>query len=221
MTQENQYTEVNKIINKYCSEPKRRNDLFFIQIGAHDGITGDPIHDYIIKYEWKGILVEPVHYLFRKLQSTYDGFNGLFFENVAISEQSGKKTFYRINANNVPKMPHWYDQLGSFKKDVVEKHRNVIPNFDELLISEEINCITIVDLFRKYNVTKIDYLQIDTEGYDAEIIKQLPFEILKPAMILYEHKHLETDDKKNTTDLLNRNGYKLILTDSCTFAYLA
>jgi hypothetical protein len=34
-------------------------DFFFIQIGANNGMTGDPIRKYILKYHWRGILVEP------------------------------------------------------------------------------------------------------------------------------------------------------------------
>ena len=62
-------SKINKIIiNRYKQVP---NDFFFIQVGSSDGITNDPIHDYIVKYKWKGILVEPVEYLFNRLLRTY------------------------------------------------------------------------------------------------------------------------------------------------------
>ncbi len=220
MSQNNQYTEINKIINEYCSNPDKVDNIFFIQVGAHDGITGDPINNYVYKYGWRGILVEPVPYLFKKLQNTYDGVEGLFFENIAISDHDGYALFYRIEENNDSNMPHWYDQLGSFRKEVVEKHRNSIPNFEKHLLAEKVPCMTFHSLLSKYNINDIDYFQIDTEGYDFEVIKQIPFTSIKPAMMLYEHKHLSPSDKQDCESLLIKQGYKLILTDSCAFAYL-
>ena len=32
---------------------------YFVQIGAHDGIMHDPLHKFLSKNEWSGILVEP------------------------------------------------------------------------------------------------------------------------------------------------------------------
>jgi hypothetical protein len=34
-------------------------ELTFIQIGAYDGVTKDPLRDYIDAYGWRGILLEP------------------------------------------------------------------------------------------------------------------------------------------------------------------
>jgi hypothetical protein len=34
-------------------------DLNFIQVGAFDGITKDPLHKYIQPCGWRGVLVEP------------------------------------------------------------------------------------------------------------------------------------------------------------------
>src|SRR4051812_3493548 len=47
--------------------------VFFIQIGAFDGRTGDQIHDYVVRYGWPGILVEPQPVVFEELCRTYAG----------------------------------------------------------------------------------------------------------------------------------------------------
>ena len=41
----------------------------------------------------------------------------------------------------------------------------------QLIIPERVPCISLKGLLAKYCITQIDLLQIDTEGYDAEIIK--------------------------------------------------
>ena len=46
----------------------RGGSFFFIQVGANDGITVDPIHKYIIEYHWNGILIEPQPGVFDQLK---------------------------------------------------------------------------------------------------------------------------------------------------------
>ncbi len=43
---------------------------------------------------------------------------------------------------------------------------------------------------RKYKIKRIDLLQIDTERYDYDIIKQIDFSLIKPRMICYETHNL-------------------------------
>jgi len=48
-------------------------DLAFIQIGAFDGMTADPLRKYIEKYGWRGVLVEPQARAANKLRELYAG----------------------------------------------------------------------------------------------------------------------------------------------------
>jgi len=211
MQQNNFYEIIKKNTNK--------DNFFFIQIGSNDGKSGDPLHKYIIKYGWQGILVEPVHYLYKKLLKTYSNQNNLIFKNVAIGDNEGYKEFYRIEENDEPNNPGWYDRLGSFNKDVVLKHKKYIPNFDKHFIKEKIKCITFDNLIKENNVKKIDLLHIDTEGYDFEIIKLIDFNKIKPSMILYEHKHLSENDKTDCMEYLKNKGYSLIIQGVDTFTF--
>jgi hypothetical protein len=46
--------------------------------------------------------------------------------------------------------------------------------------------ITFSTLCKLYNITHIDYLQIDTEGYDSEIICNIDFNLISIKIIRYE-----------------------------------
>lgn len=50
---------------------KATKDFFFIQIGAHDGIMDDPIHEWIERFGWRGIFVEPQSAPFNRLKTGY------------------------------------------------------------------------------------------------------------------------------------------------------
>jgi FkbM family methyltransferase len=208
---------INMIVEKYASKTP---NFFFIQIGSNDGVTKDPLFGYIAKFGWKGILVEPVKYLFDKLKETYDFRDGLYFENVAIDVEDGVKALYRIKKSDTEGDPAYYEQIGSLKRSVVEKHRGEIPNFEERIMTENVRCISLQSLLSKYQVINIDLMHIDTEGNDYEIIRSIPFDVLRPKMILYEHVHLSADDQYACQNLLQSNGYRLLKTTYDTFAYL-
>jgi FkbM family methyltransferase len=169
----------------------------------------DPICNYVKKNRWQGVLVEPVPYLFEKLKDNYMGFHDrLFFENSAIASESGKLKFYRLQRSNLPDLPEWYDQLGSFKKEVILKHRKIVPFFDDLLMEDTVNAITFKELLDKYSIKKLSLVHIDTEGYDFEIIKMIPFSDLGIDLIMFEHKHLSYPDYKQALRLLQGYGYE-------------
>lgn len=202
-----------KIIKEYA---KKEKNFFFIQIGANDGIKADPIYLYTKMYGWKGILVEPVKYIFKNLKENYE--DGLIFENVAIANKNGFKKFYRLKKIN-DDVPLWCDEIGSFIKKNVIKYEDKIKNLRKYLIIEDIRCLTLKSLLNKHKVKKIDLLMIDTEGYDYNILKQIPFGKIKPKIIIYEDRHFNDVIKKKCQKLLIKNGYTIIRGVDC-LAYI-
>jgi hypothetical protein len=74
-----------------------QDNISFLQIVSNDGISSDPLNKFINKYNWKGILVEPIPFLFEKLKRNYVHKNkNLIFYNIAISaEAEGQKDFFQ------------------------------------------------------------------------------------------------------------------------------
>lgn len=193
------------VLEKYAHQT---DAITFVQIGSNNGINGDPLYKYIISKKWKGILVEPVHYLFNELVKNYQPYaENLIFENSAVSDKNGKLKFYRLKKSDNPDLPDWYEQLGSFRKDVVLKHRNAIPGFDDLLLEDEVNALTFQALLDKHDFSKVKVVHIDTEGYDFEVLKLIPFGNTNIELVMFEHKHLKYADYKAAIELLNRHGY--------------
>jgi FkbM family methyltransferase len=195
------------ILKAYAEHKKNVN---FIQIGSNNGIDNDPIHKYIIQYEWTGLLVEPVPHLFEELKKNYDSIKERFaFENSAIAAQSGKLKFYRLKKSEVKGLPIWYEQIGSFNKAVIEKHKNRIPHFDELLMEDTVHAITFKELLQKHNIQTVNFIHMDTEGYDYEILKLIPFSDLKVELLMFEHIHLSDAGFKAALALLKDNDFTI------------
>lgn len=72
----------------------------------------------------------------------------------------------------------------------------------------EISTLSINDLLEKYlpEGQKIDFLDIDVEGFDEKLISSLDYSRFKPFYILTEN--FEIDSPSN--NILKRNGYKMV-----------
>src|SRR6185369_11776812 len=50
-----------------------RSGATFVQIGACDGLSEDPVHDFIRKGVFQALLVEPIPENFARLRESYEG----------------------------------------------------------------------------------------------------------------------------------------------------
>lgn len=166
-----------------------RGEVFFVQIGAHDGLTGDHIHPVALSHGWRGLAVEPVPPLYRRLEMNYRG-TGVRAVNAAVGESDGRLTFYSLRPDADPALPDWYDQIGSFRRDVVLSHADAIPDIAERIEPIEVECLTLSTLLARYRVERIDVLLIDTEGYDLVVLREVDFARYGPRLVIYERKHL-------------------------------
>ncbi|MGH8476788.1 MAG: FkbM family methyltransferase, partial [Methylococcales bacterium] len=167
---------------------EKRNELFFVQIGANDGIIYDPIYPFVQQSKWRGVLVEPVRIYFDRLKENYRGDDRFSFENIAISDRKEIRDFYRVQ-ENIAFLPEWVHGLGTFDPEVLMTHKWAIPDLERYVVKEKIECISFRDLIEKYQIGKIDLLLVDTEGYDYEILQQIDFERMAPGILLYEHQY--------------------------------
>jgi FkbM family methyltransferase len=183
-----------------------QKDVFFIQVGAHDGRSNDSVYPFAREIGWSGILIEPVPYLFDRLVDNYRGAGGIAFENAALAEHDGRKCFYRLR-ETADELPFWYDKIGSLNLETILRHRPLIPNIDDYLLQEEVKCITFDTLVESHNVAKIDLIFIDTEGYDFNILKMIDLSRFRPKLIIYEQELLSPADKAAAHCLLRSYGY--------------
>jgi hypothetical protein len=62
-------------------------------------------------------------------------------------------------------------------------------------------------LFEKYNLKEVDYISIDTEGNEFEILKDFNFNKFKVKIFTVEH-NFDSIKRKKIRSLLKANGYK-------------
>lgn len=195
----------------------RPEDFFFIQVGAFDGMSNDPLRDFILRYGWRGVLVEPQREAFYKLERGYAGRPGLVLQNVAVAAASGPRPFYRIRGG--AGLPDWAPQVASFRLETVLKHRDVIPDLADRIETEMVDCLTFEDLLAPLRPERIDLLQVDAEGYDFEILKLFHGAGLRARIVGFEHKHLSRAERDACVEHLLSLGYRVALDGPDAVAY--
>ena len=184
--------------------------VFFMQIGANDGSKGDYLETYVQARGWRGLLLEPIPYVFANLQSRHGGNPRLTLVNAAIGDHVGTAQLYYLPKDEESDLPFWYDAIASFRKEVILTHAPWIPDIESRVASIEVPTMTFASLCETHSIDSVDLIQIDTEGYDYEIIRQIDFDRIAPVLILFEHYHLGPDEREACRAYLQGHGYSLI-----------
>jgi FkbM family methyltransferase len=186
-------------------------EAFFVEIGANDGRKEDQLRPFILACPWRGIMVEPVPFVFERLKSNYSGLDRIAVENAAIADDDGRRRLYHlapIEGKELDRVPDWYDAIGSFSRENVLRHADHIPDLELRVVCTEVPCLSFESLCRKHGVARVDLLLTDTEGYDREIIHAIDFSVHRPRLVIYEHKHLDLDERAECRELLHGIGYE-------------
>lgn len=116
-----------------------------------------------------------------------------------------------IQKNNLPDWLKGCNCVGNYH------YQHVAMGIESLVVEEEISCIPIGYLFESNHVEAVDYLKMDTEGSDAEIIMHLSAYLANkpvtvyPKVINFESNQLTTSIKiEQAVQSLQKIGYALV-----------
>jgi FkbM family methyltransferase len=178
----------------------------FCVIGANDGVTNDPVYPLAKRFRWRGLLVEPVPTYFRELQRAYKGLP-VILEQVAVHRTERTMTLHYLD-HGMMKLPAWARGVGSFDRSKIES-LNEIPGREQALTQIEVPCSRLEELLQRSGLERVDVMVIDTEGYDAEVLRQVQFDAWQVKIVIFEHKLLSNADLTGCTTLLQQNGFRL------------
>ncbi len=187
---------------------------YFIQIGSNDGVQLDPLRTQLRSSQWRGVMIEPVPHIFRKLcENCREYASRVTFMNVAIASKDSTLPFYYLrpaSSEERNQLPEFYDMLGSFNKEVVLSHAPYIPRIEERIICANVDALSFDSLCKHLGVSQIDLVHIDAEGYDFEILKNIDLSTYRPIVLIYEHHHLNAYDRAACEHRLKGYGYDII-----------
>lgn len=164
------------------SKSQSRQDLFalaesgfkaggyFVEFGATDGVTLSNTWLMEKEFGWTGILAEPGRRWHDQLKKN----RNCAIETDCVWRDSGLSLAFNEAAEGE------FSAIDSFGS----KH----PNSKKHANHYKVNTISLEDLLRKYNAPpKIDYLSMDTEGSEYEILSTFNFDQYEFRVVTVEH----------------------------------
>ena len=187
--------------------------IVVVQVGANDGgdTLGDLIRDRPDRIE-RALLIEPQRAAFARLVQRTGTFEGIVCLNAAIDRQPGERTLYSVNRDAGT---HIGDSIASFERRHVEelirsgtKARSA-SEVAALVTTETVPVTTLGGAAAVAGIGIPDVLMVDTEGFDAQVIRMALEAGWLPAVIQYEHKHLTQAGRREIAAALRQRGYRL------------
>ena len=188
-------------------------EVVFVEIGADDGEQHDHLRPHILAGGWRGVMVEPVPYVFERLRGNYAGVPGVALEQAAVGKADGSAPFFFLRdatAGERAGLPDWYDGVGSFSREAILSHAPQIPDVAERLVEREVPVVRFDTLLERHGIERPDLVVVDTEGHDWAILRTIDLERHGPRLLLYEHFHLSDGDRAAALEHLQAAGYETL-----------
>jgi FkbM family methyltransferase len=155
---------------------------FFVDVGAHDGISINNTL-YFEKYNnWTGINIEPIKSVYDRLIVNRPTNINL---NLAVCNNDGTTEFY-CNVG-------YTEMISGIKDDFDQRHLNRLMNENQQKGSTTeviiVNTKKLETIFDENNVQHVNYLSIDVEGAEFEVIKSINFDKVFIDVIGFENNY--------------------------------
>jgi FkbM family methyltransferase len=148
---------------------------FFVEIGGGDPLIAS--NSYLLQsgFGWSGIIVEPNPELIKKTIKVRCNDGNVSVYPFALASKNGAENFLPSG------------MLGTFERfiggDFHSKQRKKLKNSEGLMLVETKTPHTFIE---ECKIVHIDFLSLDTEGSEWEIISNWPFELIRPTAICIE-----------------------------------
>lgn len=188
---------LDKALYLYC---QNLNNSQGLAIGSHDGEFGEWVLPTLGNLT-KTTLVEASTPQFTKLTENYKNFPNVdLIQNLVTTDGSKVKFF----------------EGGQGYTNSVKE--NVIRNWEKEEINSNLrDSVSINNLINQISPDKkLDWLHLDIEGYDDEILRAINVDLL-PNFIIFEHNNLLMEDKLRLENYLIDLGYYLNRTDPVSY----
>ena len=168
---------------------------YFVEFGAANGKYLSNTYLLETQFKWHGILSEPAKQFHQELLAN----RHCHIDLRCVHSQSGESLLFKEVECGA------YSTLAAYAG--ADKHKDLRKIGTEYLVET----VTLQDLLQRYNAPEvIDYLSIDTEGSEYDILKAFDFTRYTFKIITVEHNF--SSRRNHIKSLLEAQGYKRILT---------
>lgn len=153
--------------NKLDNLFNKKEGGFYIELGANDGLTQSNTAFFEKTRKWKGILIEPSLMGYELCLKNRP--NSICFNYACVSNDYKDDFVYGDFENNSLSL------MASINGERLSS-KNLTP----------VKAVTLETILDSQNITHIDFLSLDTEGYELNILKGLNLDKHRPNYMLIE-----------------------------------
>jgi FkbM family methyltransferase len=174
----------------YFSKAKRFG--YFVEFGATDGILHSNTYLLEKSFDWRGIVAEPLSAWHERLKKN----RSCHVDTRCVYSRSNEMVRFR-NTHEAP-------ELAGIEGNLQADHNDALR---QKFSTDEVRTVSLMDLLETYNApSSIDYLSVDTEGSELEILNAFDFSAYQISLITVEHNFIDGERGKLKA-LLERNGF--------------
>ena len=171
----------------------------FLDLGAYDGVDLSNTRA-LMELGWAGLCFEPHPEIFKKLESNCEQFHNVYAIEMAVGVSNG---VFKLNANDT-----YYSTLIDSEK---ERFKNT-QQFTEV----ECTVINFATVQKSSPFKNFDFISIDCEGIDFQILTQIDLNDVGCDMLCIETNGIETEKyiqycKNFGMNLLHQNAENIIM----------
>jgi len=184
MFNKSQFGQDQHVINVF----NQKQNGFFIEVGAYDGVSMSNTYLLEYQYGWKGICIEP---------------NPTYFAQMVANRPNCINLSCAVFNEDNKEMSFIDDKSGGCSGFVeTNSHTHILHNPVITVTTKKLTTI-----LEESNAPKfIDFLSLDTEGSEYEILNSHDFDKYIFGYICVEHNFIDSNRKK-IRELLESKGY--------------
>lgn len=175
---------------------------FYVDVGANH-----PIHDSVTKYfydrGWRGINIEPNPNIYALLVEDRPRDINL---QIGVSNVKGSLKLREYPAG---------DGLSTFSEAMKDDYLNSQSEVTEQHKDYYVDVYNLKEIFAEHQVKSIDFIKVDVEGFEYEVLEGNDWEKYRPKVICIEANHII----RNWRPMLKRNDYRLAFSDGLNEYY--
>ena len=156
------------VVAKLFGDRKGRSHIM-IDVGAHFGTSAAFFH----KLGWTIHCFEPDSNNRKKLVERFDSAETISIDPRAVSDRPGRGAAFFTSGESTG-----ISGLSAFR--------------DTHEVTDHVDVTTVEEIVRDKNLTSIDFLKIDVEGFDFSVLKGVPWDRIRPDVIECEYEDAKT-----------------------------
>lgn len=156
----------------------------FVDIGANDGRTISNTWHLEKELDWSGVAVEPMPETFERLRAQ----RSCVCVRACVAPRSGRQKFLQIEGK-----PNMLSTLASQAQGLAARRiRRNLERHGASVREIEVECVTYEALLAAHGLGAVDFLSLDTEGGELEILRSIDFRRNPVKVISVENNYFTT-----------------------------